>query len=105
MDNAPNRVIVASFCLMVASFHFEMPDGFYSRPPLEDAALEYAQRDWRVIPLRSRRKAPNIIFLLTDDQGWSRAFLFAPALTIGGGTTEVQRNILAQRVLGLPRET
>ena len=38
-----------------------------------------------------------------SDQDWSRAFLFAPALTIGGGTTEVQKNILAQRVLGLPR--
>jgi 3-oxochol-4-en-24-oyl-CoA dehydrogenase len=48
---------------------------------------------------------------LADDQGgrspsnpdFQRAFLFAPALTIGGGTTEVQKNILAQRVLGLPR--
>ncbi|GAC1652761.1 MAG: acyl-CoA dehydrogenase [Candidatus Dormibacteraceae bacterium] len=35
---------------------------------------------------------------------WPAAFLFAPALTIGGGTTEVQKNILAQRVLGLPRD-
>jgi 3-oxochol-4-en-24-oyl-CoA dehydrogenase len=41
--------------------------------------------------------------LLMDDHGWQRAFLFAQALTIGGGTTEVQKNILAQRVLGLPR--
>ena len=41
--------------------------------------------------------------LLSDDEGWSRAFLFAQALTIGGGTTEVQKNIIAQRVLGLPR--
>jgi alkylation response protein AidB-like acyl-CoA dehydrogenase len=40
---------------------------------------------------------------LADDAGFQRAFLFAPALTIGGGTTEVQKNILAQRVLGLPR--
>jgi alkylation response protein AidB-like acyl-CoA dehydrogenase len=37
------------------------------------------------------------------DEGFQRAFLFAQALTIGGGTTEVQKNILAQRVLGLPR--
>ena len=42
--------------------------------------------------------------LVMDEAGWSRAFLFSPALTIGGGTTEVQRNILAQRVLGLPRD-
>ena len=40
---------------------------------------------------------------LADDDGFPRAFLFAQALTIGGGTTEVQKNILALRVLGLPR--
>jgi len=35
---------------------------------------------------------------------WHYGFLFAPALTVGGGTGEVQRNIIAERVLGLPRE-
>jgi 3-oxochol-4-en-24-oyl-CoA dehydrogenase len=39
-----------------------------------------------------------------DEFGWSYGFLFAPALTIGGGTTQVQRNILAERVLGLPHD-
>jgi 3-oxochol-4-en-24-oyl-CoA dehydrogenase len=38
------------------------------------------------------------------DPTWSRGFLFAPALTVGGGTAEVQRNIVAERVLGLPRD-
>jgi hypothetical protein len=36
--------------------------------------------------------------------GWPGGFLFAPALTIGGGTAEVQRNIIAERALGLPRD-
>ncbi len=39
-----------------------------------------------------------------DRHGWSYGFLFAPALTVGGGTSEVQRNIVAERVLGLPHD-
>ena len=40
----------------------------------------------------------------TGDATWSRGFLFSPALTVGGGTAEVQRNIVAEKVLGLPRD-
>jgi alkylation response protein AidB-like acyl-CoA dehydrogenase len=39
-----------------------------------------------------------------SDPTWPRGFLFASALTIGGGTAEVQRNIVAEKVLGLPRD-
>jgi alkylation response protein AidB-like acyl-CoA dehydrogenase len=35
---------------------------------------------------------------------WQYGYLFSPALTIGGGTAEVQRNIIAERVLGLPHD-
>ncbi len=38
------------------------------------------------------------------DAIWSFGFLFSPALTIGGGTSEVQRNIIAERTLGLPHD-
>jgi alkylation response protein AidB-like acyl-CoA dehydrogenase len=36
---------------------------------------------------------------------WGRDRLYSRALTIAGGTTQVNRNIIAQRVLGLPRPT
>jgi alkylation response protein AidB-like acyl-CoA dehydrogenase len=39
-----------------------------------------------------------------DPAMWHHGFLFAPALTVGGGTGEVQRNIIAERVLGLPHD-
>jgi alkylation response protein AidB-like acyl-CoA dehydrogenase len=34
---------------------------------------------------------------------WGRDRLYVRALTIAGGTTEVNKNIIAQRILGLPR--
>ena len=38
------------------------------------------------------------------DPIWHFGYLFGPALTLGGGTFAVQRNIVAEMVLGLPRE-
>ncbi len=40
----------------------------------------------------------------SPDPIWGFGLLFAPALTIGGGTAEVQRNIIAERTLGLPHD-
>ncbi|MFF4775596.1 acyl-CoA dehydrogenase [Microtetraspora fusca] len=41
---------------------------------------------------------------LGDAGYWNRAILATRAMTIYGGTTEVQLNIIAERMLGLPRD-
>jgi len=35
---------------------------------------------------------------------WLQAVLSAPALTIAGGTSEVNRNVIGERILGLPKD-
>ena len=35
---------------------------------------------------------------------WVGSFLFNRCLTIAGGTSDIQRNVIAERLLGLPRD-
>jgi alkylation response protein AidB-like acyl-CoA dehydrogenase len=38
------------------------------------------------------------------DSGWADGYLFALSGPIYAGTNEIQRNIVAERILGLPKE-
>jgi alkylation response protein AidB-like acyl-CoA dehydrogenase len=41
---------------------------------------------------------------MIDDGEWTTLFLTSPSMSIRGGTDEIQRNIVGERVLGLPPE-
>jgi len=45
----------------------------------------------------------GLVGLIGEDE-WLTLFLTAPSISIRGGTDEIQRNILGERVLGLPPE-
>jgi alkylation response protein AidB-like acyl-CoA dehydrogenase len=47
--------------------------------------------------------APVTDTSFADVGRWSHGFFMSFANTIAGGSSEIQRNIIAQRVLGLPR--
>jgi len=47
--------------------------------------------------------APVTDATFADVNRWSHGFFMSFANTIAGGSSEIQRNIIAQRILGLPR--
>jgi alkylation response protein AidB-like acyl-CoA dehydrogenase len=60
-------------------------------------------RDLGEIAMDVRGKA-GLVLPGGEFDEWQRLYLFTRADTIYGGSNEIQRNIIAERVLGLPRE-
>jgi alkylation response protein AidB-like acyl-CoA dehydrogenase len=47
--------------------------------------------------------AADVLGPLAADGPWARDLVYSRSLTIAGGTTQVNKNVIAQRILGLPR--
>ncbi|MGH9296455.1 MAG: acyl-CoA dehydrogenase family protein [Acidimicrobiales bacterium] len=75
-------------------------------PEMSTAKLSLTENMRRVAELVSHMLGARI----TADSGewgtfaWSRYLLGVPGMRVAGGTDEVMRNIVAERVLGLPKE-
>jgi alkylation response protein AidB-like acyl-CoA dehydrogenase len=68
--------------------------------------LSLTQNLQRISALLSHVLGPRLV-ADTGEWGtyaWSKLVLGSPGIRIGGGTDEIQKNILAERVLGLPRD-
>jgi len=77
----------------------------------ESSAAPWTQRmQWGLLTRRLFETAADLrgpdALLLGDggDDPWNTLLLASRGWTIGGGTTEIQRNMLAEKILGLPRE-
>ena len=77
-----------------------------AEPGPEGSMLKLA---WSDLGKRVLRLALDVIGPAALDQSdpvggkWAKRYLTAFSYSIGGGTSEIQRNIIAERVLGLPR--
>lgn len=75
-------------------------------PEASVSKLMFAQNLTRVAHFAAELAGPQMI-ADTDEWGtfsWNELLLSTPALRILGGTEEIMKNILAERVLGLPKE-
>jgi acyl-CoA dehydrogenase len=83
-----------------------MQAGVTPGPEMSVAKLMHAQNLTRAAHFVSHVLGPRII-ADTGEWGtyaWAELLLATPALRILGGTEEIMKNILAERVLGLPKE-
>jgi alkylation response protein AidB-like acyl-CoA dehydrogenase len=62
------------------------------------------QQDQRVQEVGLSLMGADAVATDGEAGAWSSAFLFNRCLTIAGGTSDVQRNVIAERLLGLPRD-
>ena len=111
-DRALRRDLSELLADMMATGHLNarafrrMQAGVAPGPEMSVAKLMYAQNLTRAAHFVSRVLGPRII-ADTGEWGtyaWTELLLATPALRILGGIEEIMKNILAERVLGLPKE-
>lgn len=90
--------------ILAMNYRFAL-DSEYSVPDASGSLIrlsfaEFAQRVAAAAIDLYGIDAPQV----ASDHGWGYEYLHSFSETIAGGTAEIQRNIIAERVLGLPKE-
>jgi alkylation response protein AidB-like acyl-CoA dehydrogenase len=66
--------------------------------------LYFAELDQRIGRLITELLGEDVIAFDGDDGSWTARYFRTLSSSIAAGTSQVQRNIVGERVLGLPRE-
>jgi len=112
---AGDRLVMAEAGGLVATGHALAALGFRltlaalagADPSGSEAAVRKllgVQHDQHVQEVGMILAGPAALTTEGDDSAWSASFLFNRCLTIAGGTSDIQRNVIAERLLGLPRD-
>jgi alkylation response protein AidB-like acyl-CoA dehydrogenase len=106
------RVVDAFIESEILRFHsFRQISAAVNKKPGPDASLRKAMNDphgKKVYNLAKDLLGARGMLADGGGPGWQPfvdGFLFSPALTVGGGTSEVLRNVIGERLLGLPHDT
>jgi alkylation response protein AidB-like acyl-CoA dehydrogenase len=62
------------------------------------------EHDQRAAALAMRLLSEGAALNDGDNQTWIQQYLFARGMTLAGGTSEIQRNLIGEQLLGLPRD-
>lgn len=88
--------------VMTARYYERARDGLPG-PEMSLSKLRLTDNLQRISEIAQRILGESFVAEVDGDFGWSQLALTLPGLRIGGGTDEVLRSIVAQRVLSLPR--
>jgi alkylation response protein AidB-like acyl-CoA dehydrogenase len=80
-----------------------LAEGKRSGPESSLVKLWWSELDVRLHELALELLGPHAELVDGDDAAWMKGYQFALAGPIYAGTNEIQRNVVAERVLGLPR--
>lgn len=94
----------------LGAYRSQVPGLVQERPFALRFMTKLVASEWnqRLTELGSEMLGPDAAYWLGDPNApdraeWPRAFLSSFGMTIGGGTSEIQRNILGERILNLPK--
>jgi alkylation response protein AidB-like acyl-CoA dehydrogenase len=93
-------------CLAILAFRLTLRALSGAEPGPESSVRKLfgVEHDQRVQETGMTLLGPEGATVAGDAAIWTHGFLATRCLTIAGGTSEIQRNVIAERLLGLPRD-